>query len=227
MNSMKKTFGVIKKAFTTLVAILAICMAIFTVVSVSTFNRQDRSIFGYKGFIVLSDSMAATDFKAGDLVISKEIAPSEIKEGDIITFISSDPDSYGEVFTHKVRTVENKNGNLSFITYGTTTNVNDATPVSEFNVLGKYQFALPKVGTFFNFMKTTPGYICCIFVPFMILIVMQVIDTISLFKQYKQEQLQDIKREKEELQKQREENERVMKELAEIKAKLNVMDKKE
>lgn len=224
---MKKVFETIKKVFTTIIAILAICMAVFTVVSVSTFDKQDRAIFGYKGFIVLSDSMAATDFRAGDLVVSKEVAPSEIKEGDIISFISSDPDSYGEVFTHKVRTVQNNNGNISFITYGTTTNVNDATPVSEFNVLGKYKFALPKVGTFFNFMKTTPGYICCIFIPFMILIVIQVIDTISLFRQYKQEQMEDIKKEKEELQKQKEENERMMKELAEIKAKLNDINKKE
>ncbi len=37
----------------------------------NTFDRADRSLFGYKAFIVLSDSMSATDFSAGDLVLSK------------------------------------------------------------------------------------------------------------------------------------------------------------
>ena len=218
---MKKVFEIMKKVFVTIVAVLAICMALFTVVSVSTFDRKDRSIFGYKAFIVLSDSMSATDFSAGDLVISKEIAPSEVVEGDIITFISSDNDTYGQVFTHKVRTVNNNAGDISFITYGTTTGVDDPTPVSEYNVLGKYCFALPKVGTFFNFVKTTPGYICCILVPFLILILLQAIDTIKLFKQYKQEQIDEINREKEEIRKQREESDKVMKELLELKAQLN------
>ena len=35
----------------------------------------DRSLFGYKAFIVLSDSMKATDFDAGDLVLVKEVDP--------------------------------------------------------------------------------------------------------------------------------------------------------
>ena len=79
----EKTTETVKKVITIIVTILAICMALFTIVSVNTFDRKDRSIFGYKGFIVLSDSMAATDFSAGDLVVSKEVPASEIKEGDI------------------------------------------------------------------------------------------------------------------------------------------------
>lgn len=218
---MKKSLDIIKRAFTTLIAILAILMAIFTVVSVNTFNRKDRSIFGYKAFIVLSDSMSATDFSAGDLVISKEVSASEIKEADIISFISSDNDSYGEVFTHKVRSINNNNGEISFITYGTTTGVDDDTPVSEYNLLGKYAFSIPKLGTFFNFVKTTPGYICCIFVPFMLLILLQALDTVKLFKKYKKEQMDELEKEKEDLKKQKEENEKMMKELLELKAQMN------
>ena len=56
-----------------LMVALAVFMMIFTIVSVSTFDRADRSLFGYKAFIVLSDSMSKTDFNAGDLVLVKEI----------------------------------------------------------------------------------------------------------------------------------------------------------
>lgn len=68
---MKKALHIIKNIFVWLVVALAVCMMIFTIISVSTFDRTDRSLFGYKAFIVLSDSMSATDFSAGDLVLSQ------------------------------------------------------------------------------------------------------------------------------------------------------------
>ena len=47
----------------------------------STFDRSDRNLFGYKAFIVLSDSMKATDFDAGDLVLAKYDAGAAVNEG--------------------------------------------------------------------------------------------------------------------------------------------------
>ena len=56
-------------------------------------------------YIVNSDSMAATDFKAGSLILVKEVDPSTLQEGDIITFMSQDTESFGETITHKIRTL--------------------------------------------------------------------------------------------------------------------------
>ena len=121
---------------------------IFTIVSVSTFNRNDRHLFGYRAYIVLSDSMSKTDFDAGDLVLVKEVAPSTLKEGDIISYISQNTENYGEVVTHKIRElVTDANGERGFITYGTTTDTNDETIVTYPFVLGKYQTHLPQSRT--------------------------------------------------------------------------------
>ena len=172
---------------------------------------------GYKAFIVLSDSMSATDFDAGDLVLTKDVNPAELQEGDIIAYISENPDNYGEVVTHKIRTV---NSDDTFTTYGTTTDTDDAYPVSWEQVLGKYDKAIPKVGAFFNFLKTTPGYICCIFVPFALLIMMQGLNTVKLFKQYKREQQEDIDRQKAELEQERLETKAMMEELLAMKREM-------
>lgn len=86
-----------------IVAIFAIGMMIFTIISVTTFDRADRKLFGYSTFIVMSDSMSATDFDAGDLVLIKETDPSTLKVGDIIAFQSPDEANYGEIVTHKIR----------------------------------------------------------------------------------------------------------------------------
>ena len=214
---MKKLFNAVMSVLSTLMMILAVCVMVFTIISVNTFNRQDRSLMGYKAFIVLSDSMAATDFDAGDLVLTKDVNPDTLQAGDIIAYISENPDNYGEVITHKIRTV---NSDGTFTTYGTTTDTDDIYPVSWEQVLGKYERAIPKVGAFFNFLKTTPGYICCIFVPFAILIMMQGLNTAKLFKQYKREQQEDIDRQKAELEQERLETKKMMEELLAMKKEM-------
>ena len=52
ISYMKKAINILKTTFVWLVILLAISMMIFTVVSVTTFNRNDRDIFGYKMYIV-------------------------------------------------------------------------------------------------------------------------------------------------------------------------------
>jgi len=203
-------------------------MMIFTIVSVSTFNRNDRSVFGYKAFIVLSDSMKATDFAAGDLVIVKEVTDySDIKVGDIISFTSQNSANYGEIVTHKIRAyTTTPNGDPAFITYGTTTNTDDDVPVSYPYIVGKYKFSLPKVGSFFNFLKTPTGYIIFILVPFLALIIYQLVRCVILFKKYKRLQMKKLKAEKERLAAEREETRKMQEELMALRAQLASQDNK-
>ena len=217
----KSALGVIKTVFTLLIVLISVGMMIFTIVSVRTFNRTDRKLFGYGVYIVLSDSMSATDFNAGDLVFTKPVDPSTLREGDIIAFISTNEESYGSVVTHKIRSLTyDQNGNPGFVTYGTTTDTDDAEIVTYMNVLGQYQFALPKVGSFFTFMRTVPGYIVCILTPFLILIVIQALDAIRLFRLYKKEQMEEVEREREALRLERERSEAMMSELLALKASM-------
>lgn len=203
------------------VTVIAVLMMIFTIISSLTFNRNDRNFLGFKFYIVQSDSMSATDFNAGDLIASKKVDPTTLKEGDIISFQSQNTESYGETITHKIRsaTIDNE-GNPGFITYGTTTNTDDEAIVTYSFIMGKYAFKIPKLGYFFNFLKTVPGYIICILVPFLIIILIQGIKTVKLFRKYKSEQKKAIDKEREELNKQREENEKMMRELLEMKEQM-------
>ena len=218
---MKKTIETIKDVFTGLISVIAISMMIFTVVSVFTLNQRDRNVFGYRAFIVLSDSMSATDFNAGDVVIVKNTDPTTLEAGDIIAFISQDSDYFGETVTHKIRSkTTTHNGEPAFITYGTTTDTDDKVPVTFPYILGKHTATLPKVGTFFTFLKTTPGYIMCILIPFVLLIAMQGWDCVVLFREYKQEQMAEIEAEKAQLEAERKRSEEMMQELLALKAQL-------
>ena len=218
---MKKVLNIIKNIFVWLMVALAVCMMIFTVVSVNTFDRSDRSLFGFKAFIVLSDSMSKTDFDAGDLVLVKEVDPSTLKEGDIIAYTSQNTSNYGETVTHKIRKVTtDANGEAGFITYGTTTDTDDETVVTYPYVLGKYKTNIPKVGRFFMFLKTTPGYIVCILIPFLLLILIQGLNCIKLFRRYKLEQMAEMKEERAKIEEERAESQKMMAELLALKAQL-------
>ena len=218
---MKKILNFIKNAFVIMVTCIAVAMMIFTIVSVTTFNRNDRDLFGYKAYIVNTDSMSASGIHAGDLVLTKEVDPSTLVEGDIISYISQNSESFGQTITHKIRKLtKDSKGDNGFVTYGTTTDTDDETVVTYPYVLGKYSMKISNLGNFFNFLKTTQGYIICIFIPFMLLILYQGINSVRLFMRYKKEQSEQLETEKAHLQAEREENAKMMEELKLLKAQL-------
>ena len=216
-----KALKIIRSIFVWLMVALAAFMMIFTIVSVSTFDRADRNLFGYKAFIVLSDSMSKTDFNSGDLVLVKEVDPSTLKEGDIIAYTSQNTSNYGETVTHKIRKITtDANGEPGFVTYGTTTDTDDETVVTYPYVLGKYSSYIPKVGTFLQFLKSTPGYIVCILIPFLLLILLEGIRCIRLFRKYKAEQQAELQAERDKIEADRAETQRMMQELLQMKAQM-------
>lgn len=218
---MKKALNIAKTIFVWLMVALAVFMMIFTIVSVTTFDRADRNLFGYKTFIVLSDSMSKTDFNAGDIVFVKGVDASTLKEGDIISYVSQNSHNFGETVIHKIRRLtSDAEGNPGFVTYGTTTDTDDETVVTYPYVLGKYTGHLPKVGAFFQFLKTTPGYIVCILTPFLLLILFQGLNCIKLFRRYKQEQLDEMQAEREKIEAERLESQKMMQELLALKQQL-------
>ncbi len=202
---MKKALNIAKTILTWLLVIAAVAMMIFTIVSVNTFDRNDRDLFGYKAYIVRSDSMSMVNgdeskgyFDAGDLIFVKEVEPSTLKEGDIISYTSTNTENFGETVTHMIRSLTtDADGNPGFITYGTSTDTDDANVVTYDYVLGKYTGHIPKVGAFFTFLKTTPGYIVCILLPFLLLIGIQGFNSIRLFRKYKSEQMAEIEAQRE------------------------------
>ena len=223
-----KALKIIRSIFVWLMVALAVFMMIFTIVSVSTFDRADRNLFGYKAFIVLSDSMSKTDFSAGDLVLVKEVDPATLQEGDIIAYTSQNTANYGETVTHKIRKLTtDAAGEPGFITYGTTTDTDDETVVTYPYVLGKYSLRIPKVGSFFQFLKTTPGYIVCILMPFLLLILLEGIRCIRLFKKYKSEQQAELQAERDKIEADRAETQRMMQELLQMKAQMAQNEQKQ
>ena len=231
MENTKKIFNIALKVFTWLLVAFTVFMMIFTVVTVSTVNKNERSIFGFKFYIVTSNSMSPSEknkdmdvhFSAGDIVIIKNVQdPTAYQEGDIISFMSTNEVNYSETVTHMIHEVKKTSDGkvLGYVTYGTNTGDIDEALVEPAYVFGEYAGKLPGAGTFFAFVKSTPGYLICILVPFLLLILYNGVNVIRLFRQYKKEQTAIIDAEKAEIAAERKQNEEMMKELLALKAQL-------
>ena len=227
----KKVLNITKTVLTCILIAAVVSMMIFTLFSVLTFDRNDRDLFGTRFYIVLTDSMSPSEnnkddkvhFNAGDIVLIKNVDnPTELQDGDIIAFISQNSVSYGETVTHRIRERRlSADGKLlGYVTYGTNTGTNDEALVEPEYVLGTYSGKLPGVGRFFQFLKTTPVYIVCILVPFMLLILWQGANTVKLFRRYKQEQMEDMQAERDQIAKEREESAAMLRELQALRDQL-------
>lgn len=213
---MKKVWNIVTQVFTWLAVLLAVCMAAFTVISLRTVDAGHRNLFGYKAFIVRSDSMAATDFASGDLIFVKETQPQTLAPGDIIAYVSRNQHNYGETVTHKIRQITtDETGNPGFITYGTTTGTDDEAVVAYPDVLGVYIGRLAGVGRIFAFLKTPAGYVSMILLPFLLIIGYCGRNCYKLFRQYRQEE----KAERDaRIDAERRENEELRREIRELRA---------
>lgn len=231
MGTTKKILNIALKVVTWLLVAFTVFMMIFTIVTVSTVDKNERNVFGMKFYIVKTDSMSPSDknadldvhFSAGDIVIIKNVKDnSSLQAGDVIAFLSTNDESYGETVTHMIREVKkSENGSvIGYVTFGTNTGATDEALVEPEYVLGKYAGKLPGVGNFFAFVKSPQGYIICILIPFLLLILYNGINVIRLFRRYKKEQNAIIEAERAEIAAERKQNEEMMMELLALKKQL-------
>ena len=220
---MKKLFKIISNIITYLIMIVALFAVVFAVFTTKTLNNTKQSLFGWKFFVVLSDSMSATDFSAGDMIVVKEVDVNTLKKDDIITFYSQDTKSFGEIVTHKIREVKvNDNGTLiGFVTYGTTTDSNDEALADPSLVIGKYQTNIPRFGYFIQFMKTPVAYVLFVALPFALIIGHEVYRCFKIINSNKREKLKQETEERQKLlDEERLRNEQMQKELEELRKQL-------
>ncbi len=158
-------YRVVSGIRTFLVYLLAIVIVIAAALFAS--NRSpDKSLFGYRYYVVLTDSMAPS-FRSGDMIIVRRSNIDEIQIGDIITFTpSSNSDAY---LTHRVTEILSDyqgTGITCFRTKGDANDTVDSFLIDEQRVIGVVKISFPKLGYIIRFAQLRWYYI----VPLVILL---------------------------------------------------------
>ena len=226
----KKVFSIISKIITVLVLVFTVFVVLFTVLATTSVGDGEpgrKALFGYKAYIVRSDSMHE-QFAAGDIIFIKQTevdAVYDLAPGTIITFYSIDPDLRGETVTHMIREKTifiHKNGEeeIAYITYGTTTGADDPYPALASKIIGTYSFRLPKMGYFSQFIRTPAGYVVVILIPFLFLIGLNLTHFIKLIVAYRREKQQQATEMQAAAEADRAEAQRLREEMEKLKAQL-------
>lgn len=136
-------------------AIIVIILYNFFLIVISSDSNQKSYIFGFKAYIIETNSMEP-ELKAGDMIIVKKCETDSIKVGDIITFRREN-----EHITHRV--VEINALTKSYSTKGDNNSISDVQDVSFEDIEGKKVIIFSKGGTIIRNLQNVV-YITFIFI---------------------------------------------------------------
>ena len=139
------------------------------------------SFFGYKNFTIVSRSMEDT-INVNDVIIVKEVPQDEIQKDDIIAFYQG-----GEVITHRIINVIEKDGVIRYETKGDNNVHADDNLVSYGQIEGKYQFKISGFGIILRILKNP--------ITIIVLIIILILNCIYGYNYRRKKEMRSKKRE--------------------------------
>lgn len=150
---------------------------VISIIFIQRISNNKITLAGYSIFTIITESMAP-EYKVYDMVIAKKINPKDIKIGDDVVYLGKQSDFAGKIVTHRVIDIETKNGIDYYQTKGIANDIEDPEITGE-QILGKVTFKSKILSLISRIVNNPYGFYFVIFVPFGIILVMEVIDIIE------------------------------------------------
>ena len=162
------------------IIVILILVGIILIAYFIDFKIRDSRIEAplYSAYVIVSGSMEPS-IKVRDAIVIKRTTEDNIEIGDVITYRSTDPTYYGILITHRVRAINEVNGEKIFITKGDNNETIDRSPVKFNQIRGKVVMRIPKIGYIKYFLIDYYGWIVAILIPSVAIISY---DIVKLFK---------------------------------------------
>lgn len=145
---------------------------------------DNKSIGGYRIFTILTGSMKGV-YDINDVVLVKKVDKKTLKVGDDIAYLG-EKDSYkGKIVTHRIINIENKNNQMIIHTKGVS-NILEDPVITNNKIYGKVESKLTFISLINKTIKNKYGFFFLIFVPLVLVIFLEIADTITDQKLEKQ-----------------------------------------
>lgn len=190
MRTLKKIGKVTVDVLIVLVFVISVVLVIANLTS-DRKNGGQPNVFGYVISSVQSDSMSGT-FEKGALVVGKLVDDETvIAKDDIVSFYQK-VGGTTIVNTHRVVATQDLGGTTIYQTQGDNRD-RCPTPDAEWKTISDvnavYQFHIPVLGGFIDFLKEPLGFVLCLVLPMLAFIGWQIYKLISIYLQAKKEQM--------------------------------------
>lgn len=132
-------------------------------------------------YTIITPSMTP-NINVYDVVIDVKVdKPEDVKINDVITFNSSIPGVHGGTITHRVIAVsKDADGNYHYRTKGDFNLVDDGVDVEFKSIVGKVALRIPQLGRAQAFLATKTGWLFCVLVPALYVIIKDILKIIRL-----------------------------------------------
>ena len=171
------------KIVETIIFLLLLGYLCFVIVQRVTNNG---SIMGYRVYTIASGSMNPK-YKIHDVILVHTVEVKELKVGDDIAYRGERGDLQGILVSHRIIKIEKEtNGKLRFYTKGINNDVTDPSFTEE-RIIGKVMGKIPVINFLNHIVKNQIGFFFCVFCPLVLVIVLEILETITDIKLDKQE----------------------------------------
>lgn len=181
-----KIFKIVYGTLKTIFFIILILYVVFICVQRLSGNN---SVFGFRLFTVATGSMKGV-YNVNDVIAVKDFDNKKLKVGDDIAFVGNRGGLENKLVTHRIIKIEEESNVRIFTTKGVKNSVEDPS-ITESQILGKVVGVVPVVTQINHMVKSQLGFFCLIFWPLVLVIVLEILQTITDIK-LENNELQEI-----------------------------------
>ena len=154
----------------------------------------NRSIMGYRFFTVATGSMKGV-YEINDVIAVKDYDTKKLKVGDDIAYLGTRSGLEGKIIVHRIVKVEDgSDGGRVFTTKGVNSTTEDPV-ILDNQVLGKVTGIIPIITQINHLVRSQLGFFSLIFCPLVVIIVLEILQTITDY-QLEKNQIQEIEKSK-------------------------------
>ncbi len=154
MNKYKKAFQVLLKIIKAIT--ITFLLLVLFVVLIQKIGNNKYSVFGYRIFMIVSESMTP-EYEIGDILVSKQVDSETIEIGDNITYRGAQGDFQNLVITHQVISKWKEDNLYHFQTKGLTNDQADP-EIDENQIYGKVVYKTVFLSFLGQLMRNNVAY---------------------------------------------------------------------
>lgn len=176
-NIIKIILGIIKSIATFFI------VCVFSIIFLQRVSNNSINLAGFSIYTVVTESMYPK-YKVYDMILVKSVDTKSIKVHDDVVYKGEKSDFQGKIVTHRVEDITEDNGVLTFTTKGINNDIEDPL-VNENQIMGKVVHKLLLLSLISKVINNTYGFYFLIFVPLVIVIFLEVMESIEEKKKLK------------------------------------------
>lgn len=176
-NIIKIILGIIKSIATFFI------VCVFSIIFLQRVSNNSINLAGFSIYTVVTESMYPK-YKVYDMILVKSVDTKSIKVHDDVVYKGEKSDFQGKIVTHRVEDITEDNGVLTFTTKGINNDIEDPL-VNENQIMGKVVHKLLLLSLISKVINNTYGFYFLIFVPLVVVIFLEIMESIEEKKELK------------------------------------------